>query len=218
MKSRKLAVPSVSVGIEFRPLPVENLRDMSDEELLELCLSSKATQAAWQECVCRIQKTIRGPIYRVLSRSKVATKNNIGEVAQQTLLKLVADDCRRLRSFTFRHEKAFRAWVSVVAASLAYSFVRDIKPEDPLTEVDPPDPRPGPVKTILLEEMFEDLRKNAPEFDCDIFWLHHVPGYSAREISEMPGIKLGIKEVEYILWRLMQILRDKYGSPSKDCN
>jgi DNA-directed RNA polymerase specialized sigma24 family protein len=209
-----MAVPSLSVSIEFRPLPVENLRDMSDDKLLELCLSSKATAAAWQECVHRIQKTIRGVIYRVLSRSRVATKGNIDEVAQRTLLKLVADDCRRLRAFRFQHENAFRAFLRVVAARLACSFVRDIKPEDPLPEVDPPDPRPGPVKTILLGEMFEDLRKNAPQFDCEIFWLHHRLGYSAREISELPGINLGVKEVEYILWRLMQILKNKYGGGS----
>jgi DNA-directed RNA polymerase specialized sigma24 family protein len=187
---------------------------MSDDKLLELCLSSKATSAAWEECVHRIQKTIRGAIYRVLNRRRVATKGNIDEVAQRTLLKLVADDCRRLRKFRPQHDNAFRAFLSVVAARVACSFVRDLKPEDPLPEVDPPDPRPGPQRTILLNEMFADLKKNASGFDCEVFWLHHRWGYTAREISELPGINLGIKEVEYILWRLMQVLKNKYGGSS----
>lgn len=191
---------------------------MSDDKLLELCLSSKATEAAWQECVYRIQKTIRGAIYRNLSRSGVATKSNIDEVAQRTLLKLVADDCRRLRKFRPQHDKAFRAFLSVVAARVACSFVRDLKPEDPLPEVDPPDPRLGPQRTILLDEMFEDLKKVASEFDCEVFLLHHRWGYTAREISELPGINLGIREVEYILWRLMQILKKKYGRSSDNPN
>src|SRR5262249_6641756 len=145
----------------------------------------------WQECVGRIQKTIRGPIYRVLSRGKVATKSNIDEVVQRTLFKLVADDCRRLRRFRFQHNNAFRSFLSVVAANLAYSFLRDLKPNDPLPEVDPPDPRPGPMKTIQLNEMFEDLRKHVSEFDFEIFLLHYRWGYSAREISEMVSINLG---------------------------
>jgi len=187
---------------------------MSDNTLLELCLSANATETAWQELVHRIQKTIRGPIYRVLNRSKAATKSNIDEIAQRTLFKLVEDDCRRLRKFKFKHENALRPFLCVVAANLASDFVRSFKPNDALPEVDPPDPRPGPMRTIQLNEMFEDLRKLVSEFDCEVFWLHHRWGFSAREISEMADINLGLKEVEYILWRLMKLLKEKYGESS----
>lgn len=205
----------MSVGVEFRPFPLENPRDMSDNKLLELCLSANATEAAWQELVHRIQKTIRGPIYRALSHSKAAaTASNIDEIVQRTLFKLVEDDCRRLREFKFQHENALRPFLCVVAVRLAFDFVRGFKPNDPLPEVDPPDPRPGPVKTIELNEMFDDVKKHVSELDFKIFELHYRWGFSAREISEMPGIELELKQVEYILWRLMKFLKEKYGGSS----
>ena len=129
-----------------------------------------------------------------------------------TFLKLLANDLRILRTLEYRHEKAFEAYMRIVASSVSEDYRRtEMRPPvEPIPDdADFPDCISSPDKKIMVDQIYAYLRSRCSQFDCDIFWCHHTLGLSARAIAEM--LNKGIKDVEYILWRLMQILRDKWG-------
>jgi DNA-directed RNA polymerase specialized sigma24 family protein len=51
--------------------------------------------------------------------------------------------------------------------------------------------------------------KNEPNYERDrgMFWLYYAYGFTAKEISELPGIGLTIKGVESTLFRLVKFVR-----------
>lgn len=212
-KSENWRCPSLSVGIESRPLPVDNLHDLPIQLLMDLCLGSGATEAAWDEFVRRIQSVIRGVIFNTLRRSSFPTQDAVDEVVQRTFLKLLANDWKALRMFEHRYENSFVSFLRVVASREAQSYRREnLRQPDSLPEsFDFPDPRTDPNQEVLIEEIYAYLRSKCTELECNVFYLHYTLGLAAREIAEQSSLNLRDKEVEYILWRQMQLLRKKFG-------
>jgi RNA polymerase sigma factor (sigma-70 family) len=208
--------PGVSVGIEFRPLKVDDQHDLPIQLLMDLCLRSDANEAAWNEFVKRIQSVIRGVIFNTLRRWSFPTQDAVDEVVQRTFLKLLANDCKALRMFDHRYENSFLSFLRVVASREAESYRREIArhPVDPFPEsFDFPDSRVDPDRKALIEEIYAYLKTECTELECKVFHMHYKLGMAAREISEKASLNLREKEVEYILWRQMQLLRNRFGVP-----
>ena len=193
---------------------MDNLHDLPIQLLMDLCLRSDATEAAWNEFVKRIQGVIRGVIFNTLRRWTFPTQDTVDEVVQRAFLKLLANDCKALRMFEHRYEDSFISFLRVVASREAESYRREIVRHsvDPFPEsFDFPDPRPDPNREVLIEEIHAYLRTECTELECNVFCLHYTLGMTAREIAERTSLNLRDKEVEYILWRQMQLLRNKFG-------
>jgi hypothetical protein len=45
-----------------------------------------------------------------------------------------------------------------------------------------------------------------------IFWLYYREGLTAKAISELPSIRLGVKRVENTIGRLVHLLKAKMNS------
>lgn len=205
----------MNVGIESQPLFVDHYADLTTQQLLELCLSVESTEEAWCELISRAQRTIRGTIFKSLRRWALPTHHLVDDLVQRTFVKLMADDCKALRQFRPQHDNAFPGFLKVVASRIAEDYRRQVqgKNEVSLSElVDPVGPSPGPDREILLEQLCQYLKAAASEQECDVFWLYHKQGFTAREISELPGFDLTDKQVEYILWKLMRLLLDRFGN------
>lgn len=201
-----MAVTGVSISIEFRPLPGGDLRDLSMQELLELCLSPESPPEAWEELVRRIKPRICAAASRSLRRWTTPTRDKVDDLAQRTLLKLYTI----LSSFTFVHENAFFKYLSVMTFSVGEDVRREThrKSEEGLDGIDPHDPAPSPDGRIFFDQALQYLRrKNVTEQDVQVFLLHYRFGLTAKAISELPGIALGKKQVEYTLYRLIQLLK-----------
>ena len=204
----------VNASIESQPLFVDTLTDLTTQQLLEVCLSVESTEAAWCELISRAQRTIRGTIFKSLRRWTLPTPHLVDDLVQRTFLKLMANDCKALREFRPQHDNAFPGFLKVVASRIAEDHRRQVqdKNEMPLSElVDPISPAPGPDSEILRNQIRHYLKGTATEQECDVFWLYHKQGFTAKEISELPGFDLTNKQVEYILWKLMRLLLDKFG-------
>jgi DNA-directed RNA polymerase specialized sigma24 family protein len=203
----------LSAGIKLPPLPVEDESNLTSLQLLERCLSGKATNVDWRMLVSYINKKCRGVVFRLLSSAHIGTPDHIDEVLGQILYKLVADDCRRLRNTSFSHENAFVGFLAKTALhkSIDYLSLQRHK-EVPLPENDPPAQEPPPERGLLIGEIRRYLEERATKSECDIFWHHYYLGCSAREISEREGPHRSVKDVEYVLWKLMQILRKRFGA------
>jgi RNA polymerase sigma-70 factor (ECF subfamily) len=194
---------------------VDHFAELTTHQVLELCLSVESTEAAWCELISRAQRTIRGTIFKSLRRWTLPTPHLLDDLVQRTFVKLMANDCKALREFKPQHENAFPGFLKVVASRVAEDYRRQVqgKNEVSLSElVDPIGPSQGPDREILLEQLCQYLKEAAAEQECDVFWLYHKQGFTAREISELPGFDLTDKQVEYILWKLMRLLLDKFAT------
>lgn len=207
----------MDVGIEFLPLQVDTFGDLSIQQLLELCLGAESTEAAWCEFVRRTQRIIAGSIYKVVHGRLPLTQETIEDLTSTTYLKLFKDNCKYLRNFKPKYEDALFSFLTSVARTVAEDYDRKRKRgrEDQLDEhSDPPAPDLEPWRKVLVEEVLDYVKKQVSEQEYDIFLLHYRLGLTARAISELPGIKLTENQVEYVLWQLMRLLKDKFGCSS----
>ena len=209
--AKKLHFPNLRSSIKLVPLPVNNLPDMPDEELLKLCLGQDPPIDAWPEFVKRIHKMSGGVVYNVLNRARIAIRANIDDVLGDTVCTLLEDNYRRLREYKPQHKDSFKGYVQAIAWSRAIDFLRKIKNHENLDDIDIPGLCPAPEEGVFVTEICDDVEKTSDKLEYDIFMLRYREGLTAPEIAKRPEINLSIREVEYILWKLVKKLRGKFG-------
>jgi RNA polymerase sigma-70 factor (ECF subfamily) len=202
-------------------------KKLSAQELVQLCLDSQ-DEALWMEFVRRFQPLIAGVINKCVFRRIGANLTLVDDLAQDTFLKLCANNFKALRNFVFKHENGLFGFLKVIAEHVAEDHFRstdNLKHGGGFEEVDIEDAvavlpshhrRPQSVeRDILLGEIKDCLAKCAtdPNFsrDYSIFWLYYRYGFTAKAISKMPSIGLNVKGVESALLRLTRYVRDKLG-------
>jgi|SRR5689334_4590393 RNA polymerase sigma-70 factor (ECF subfamily) len=200
---------------------------LSPQELVQLCLDSQ-DHASWTEFVRQFQPTIAGAVAKHLFLRRRANPDLIDDLTQETYIRLFANNRKALRSFEFRHERAFFGFLKVVASHVVEDYIRKSSTPDPDKEEDIDTiPLPAPCNhdidpaelAVLLREVDECLNENVSDAnftrDYTIFWLYYRQGLSARAISELPGINLNVKGVESALLRLTCMLRARLAIPRK---
>jgi RNA polymerase sigma-70 factor (ECF subfamily) len=196
-------------------------KDLSTQELLRLCLETQ-DPALWQEFVRRFQPLIAGVIAKSIRRWITPQPDLVDDLVQETYGKLFANYAQALREFHWNHENALFGFLKTVASRVACDHIRKPRPE----EVDPepvipvlPAPSANPDRHVLLDEILRCLYKlkDEPNFerDRDIFLLYYIHGFTADEISRLPGIGLSVKGVESTLLRMVRRIRECLGRPTK---
>jgi RNA polymerase sigma factor (sigma-70 family) len=137
----------------------------------------------------------------------VNASDGVDDVIQNVLDKLLAHNCRRLRELKFRHPGSLQAFAITVARRMAIDFVRRHKCSEELPDL--PDVRSRTERVILLHAIFDYVERNTTPSENDIFGLYYTLGHSAREIANLLNREL--KDVEFVLWRMMLMLRKKFG-------
>ena len=209
-------------------------RTLSTKELLRLCLESN-DQAAWLEFVRQFQPLIARVVLKTLYRArywKKPTLQEVDDLVQDTFLKLCANNFRALRNFDYQHENALFGFVKVVASNVVLDYLRSSqndthgggREEEDLDDAyNVPSSGPGNPKAterhVLLGEIRRWLESQSSDpnisRDCMIFWLYYQQGYTAKAISELPGIGLEVKGVESALLRLIRLVRECMQGGSK---
>jgi RNA polymerase sigma-70 factor (ECF subfamily) len=198
-------------------------RKLSAKELVSYCLDSQ-DEAAWTEFVRRFRPLIAGVVTKCLFKRIRPKPDLVDDLTQETFLKLCANNFKALRGFDFKHDNAFFGFLKVVAANVVEDYFRkklaekhgggreeeDIDEVKPVVHFHPSSPQPAEV-AILLGQIDRCLKKLAsePNFtrDYTIFWLYFRQGLTAKAISELPGINLGVKGVESTLLRLTRYVK-----------
>lgn len=202
-------------------------QELSAYELVQLCLNVN-DEATWTEFVRRFNPLIAGVIVKRLRRhtGNIPNPSLIDDLTQDTYVKLCSNNFKPLRMFDFQHENAFFGFLKVVATNVAEDYLRstrsqkrgqgrddadfdEIGPAGPSTSAEPMEQK------ILMDEINRCLQGHSsdPNFarDFAIFWLYYRQGLTAKAISELPSIRLEVKGVESVLFRLTRIVRDKLG-------
>lgn len=191
--------------------------DLSDRELLERCLVQPRDEAAWSEFLRRFRPILAGVIFNSLSRWRKPSRELMDDLVHDTVMKIIARDCKALREFEFRHDNALRGFLKVVASHVVEDYRRRSREQEEDSLDDAPDLQQEEdfaeesEKRLLLRQMDEFLATRVAERDLSVFWLFRRQGLTAKQISEQDGIGLKLKEVEYVIWRLTRLLIDEFG-------
>jgi RNA polymerase sigma-70 factor (ECF subfamily) len=204
-------------------------RKLSVKELVSYCLDSQ-DEAAWTEFVRWFQPLIAGVVTKCVFKRPRPKPDLIDDLVQDAFLKLCANNFRALRNFSFKDDHGFFGFLKVVASHVVEDYFRKINnqknncglEEEDIEEVWIPvlfrsnSLRPAEM-AILMVQIDRCLMKLAsePNFarDYDIFWLYYRQGLTAKAISELPGINLGVKGVESTLLRLTHYVKACLNGP-----
>jgi len=194
--------------------------ETSIRDLLQLCLSSDE-QEQWGEFVRRTQPLIASVIINTVRRWKTPAPSLVDDLIQDTYVKLFANDKKALRAIKNEYENTIFGYLKVIAANVVRDHFR--QPVNKADEIELSDAAlpPGPQDRERLEFLHkkEEIKGiletlSASETyhrDVAIFWLFYEQGYTAKEISLLPGFGLTVKGVEAVLFRLARHARERLG-------
>lgn len=182
-------------------------------ELLNLCLGSE-DQELWQKFVRRTQPLIANVIINTLRRWREAAPNLVDDLIQETHIKLFANDRKALRGIRNEHENAIFGYLKVAASNTTIDYFRQPKNNVPELELTDPVVPPLPdgfdrIQFAQLKDKIQERLQNFSPRDKTIFWLYYEQGYTAKEISLLPHMTLGIKGVESTLQRLVKFIKNE---------
>lgn len=200
--------------------------DLSSTELIRVCAGS-GDQKAWQEFIRRFRPVLAAAALRTAHRWSEPACPQLDDLIQEIYLKLLEDDCNLLQSFQSEHEDSIYGFLKVVAANVAHDHFKSAlaaKRGASRTEaiVEPlliDLKAPGiegfdlVIHRLQLDQIDKVLRQitagkgKDQERNRAIFWLRHRLGLTAREIAQIPSIRLTTEGVESVLVRLLAAIR-----------
>jgi RNA polymerase sigma-70 factor (ECF subfamily) len=202
----------------------------SVNDLAKACARS-ADAAEWEEFLRRCAPLVSLVALRVcrlwMNRAEPAM---VDDIVQEVFLKLCEQERRILRDFEPRGEDSFLGLLRVVATSVGNDYFRrhnSVKrggkvvtsalEDDSAPNQSVSARQTGQVQqTVLLSQLDRKLR-SAPgvlsERDRVLFWLYYRQGFTAEEISALPGASLTAKGVESALRRIASWLREQLEVP-----
>jgi len=204
--------------------------DLSPAELFSVCASA-ADAACWQEFIRRFNPLIARSALRIAMRYGCTEKSVIDDLVQETYLKLCANECRLLRTFTAQSPESPFGFLKVVAVSVAQDFFKSRlaekrAPEATATSIEatldsPREEAQGVLsraeRAVLVDQIDRKLRALVPAREVQrartVFWLYYRSGFTANAIASIPAVDLTTKGVESLLFRLTRLVRDSLSRP-----
>jgi RNA polymerase sigma-70 factor, ECF subfamily len=203
---------------------------MSSEELIRACAESNDA-AAWEEFVNRFHRPISLSIARTAYRWGKEPSQCVDDLLQDVYYKLWADKCRLLLQFAQQHsDEAVLGYVKTIAINAVHDHFKSLHSlkhgageTDQLHEEFEPVAQSGSFggadsmdREIFLKQIDEQLQNCAAgtnqERDCLIFWFYYLQGMSAKAIAALATIKLTVKGVEAVIFRLTRCVREHLGT------
>ena len=196
-----------------------NWPELSDRELVEMCLQSMQEEA-WSEFLRRFQPLTAAVVTRTIRRWTRPSRNLVDDMVQSSLRKICDNNCRAMRGFRWLHENSFRGFLKVVASNVVQDHFRKYPPtrvEEDLEEVGPEALKTETSTTrveteALVHKLIACLQKLLgadadSKRDLAMFLLYYRYGLTAKEISGL--YPLTIKAVENTLLRLVRIAKTR---------
>jgi RNA polymerase sigma-70 factor (ECF subfamily) len=201
-----------------------NYSDLSPPELFSICARG-GDEASWQEFIRRFNPVIGRSVIRVAIRHGASERALIDDLVQETYLKICANECKLLRTFTPRHPESAFGFLKVIAASVAQDFFKSrlaekrapeatagsIQEASTSTPEYPQNALNHPERAVLIDQIDRKLRAVVPAGELQrartVFWLYYRSGFTASAIASLPALELTTKGVESLLFRLTRLVR-----------
>jgi len=207
-----------------------NYADLSPPELFTLC-SRGGDVASWEEFLRRFNPVIARSVIRVATRHGASDKSLMDDLVQETYLKICANECKLLRTFTPRQPDSAFGFLKVVAASVAQDYFKSRlaskrAPEATAESVEgiplfaQPECSGGRLnqteRAVLIDQIDRKLKAVLPPEEWRrsrrVFWLYYRSGLTASAIASLPALGLTTKGVESVLFRLTRVVRESISS------
>jgi RNA polymerase sigma factor (sigma-70 family) len=212
--------------VTIASIPFDDYKDAAPAHLIHGCVRGDA--AAWREFIRRYHSIIALTVCRVAHRYVEWSPQTVEDLAQDTYLKLCADDARVLRGLRLEHPNAVFAFLKVVAKNVAEDYFKKkvnlnslLAPLEEAREPTGPGPRVlTPAERALLISQLEScllalLSPETRDRDILIFWLYFRVGLTAKQIAIVP-LGLSEKGVESALHHMIQLLRNRLQRGATD--
>ncbi len=198
---------------------MNTLADIDLKQLLRICTdpTNKNYQNGWYEFERRYRKLMLGKILSI-------TKNheNVKDIAQMVMVRLIVNDFRALKNFrAIDSEPAFKAFLNVICRMTAFAYLAktskevDIDPEKEPVSPEPQNDGNGTHKKIgdSLRKILNETQKSDynKERDIFIFALRKISEFKTKEVAQIPLLKIKAHNVDIVVNRLMDDLRENSG-------
>ena len=203
---------------------------LNHKKLIEYIATHPRDEFAWREFLKRFDKHLCHSIFRACHRLCFqAGMRDIADIAQDVYLRLLENDCARLKNFSGEHTYSIFRYLTIIALRIVYNRIAAGKakrriPLKKLTSIDFPvwsgqNENPVRLKDLLPAENFsffmqefEDTLQSAlhrvlksrpyKRRDTFIFYLYFFEGHSPKKIARHPDVQLKPKSVSNILTAL----------------
>ena len=209
------------------------LNFLPPDEFKALLASSQAGKTvAWDSFLARFHELIVNTVVRTAAPSGGPNRAMVDDLVQDIYLKLCANNFQILQRVRSDHPNGVYALVRAVAYSTTIDYLRSLR--NPLNDSNKAvsldslqhdlalDPQPTESKLhrqMLFDRIDQVLPEACPpdslERDRTAFWLYYRQGYTAGEIAALPAMKLTVKGVESLLYRLTSAVRARLNPKEK---
>lgn len=218
----------------------ERLQAVSSVELISLCCDEENNDA-WDEFIKRFHKQVSLFVFRE-TRAFKFKDSEVCELLQDIYLKLLSNNRKILKDFRGNTDGSVLAYLLTVVRSVVTDQIRKevaqkryapeislnapLKADQELTIADlikageesSPDHIVNEKITIKhLRELLKDaLSGSNAKRDSIIFHLHIINGLSCREIAELPTFSMTTANVQAVVFRTKERLRERLGKKNPD--
>jgi RNA polymerase sigma factor (sigma-70 family) len=233
----------IAMTMSVSPPDAMDLEKIDSCTLVYLCAHNLEDAELWSEFLRRFTPKIKRFIQVTLNQYTGSHNSATGgidstqgssDLLQNTILRLVQNQCAALRRFSGTTESELSAYLAVIARSVVrdsirhqsakrrfHWFAQAIPAQD--REKGDPDPAREPgvedlidrrvLATEIEQLSLEAIRDNSDEPGRDelIFQLYFIEGLSTAQIASCKGIGLSKTGVEKMLNRLKDRVRNKAG-------
>ncbi len=211
-----------------------DLCELDSLRLIALCASDTQSAAHWSEFVRRfgpkLRLFIRGTLWQSAGGAGAQASLFVGGVQendlfQNTIIRLVENDCAALKRFSGKSEADFLAYLAVISRSVVRDYMRRHcakkrplalipSPHGDVHEKTTPAGLQQVEKSVLAREIvglsrrtIHSLSGESSERDWLIFQLYYYDGLSTHQIAQCKTIDLSKAGVEKVLHRLKERVR-----------
>jgi RNA polymerase sigma-70 factor (ECF subfamily) len=195
----------------------------SENAQVERCLHARSADC-WRNSLALFQRVIASTILKQV-RLIGFERERIEDLIQEVYVRLCAHECRILREAKAKTAASVFGLVQAVAITAVldnYRSHRATKRGGRAAIVSLEDFHPAPAaqdldRDILIGQIDSILKKYSEKAteqrDCQVFWLYYQHGFTAKDISGLPGIGLSSKGVESLVYRLTAEVRRQILPP-----
>ncbi len=194
---------------------MNNLAEIDLKRLLKICVdpANKYYQQGWYEFERRYQKLMLG---KILSITK--NQENVKDIAQMVMVRLMVNDFRALKTFRAKDsEPTFKAFLNVICRMTSFAYLAKtskevaLDNEGHLVSPEPQNNGNGTHEKIVssLRKIINQTQKSDynKERDIFIFALRKISEFKAKEVAQIPVLKIKADHVDTVVGRLMKDLR-----------
>lgn len=193
-------------------------QNLTATELIAECATG--TFEAWSEFVRRWHRLIAGVVTRAAARWEHASVD-VEDLVQEVYFRLAANELKILKDFKSAASGAFPGYLEVVTINVVIDHFRarraversgrESVPTLEITDIQSSEQEAlfSQEQEVLFGQIDRLLEDSVSERDREIFRMYYRLGLTAKQIAAIPGIKLGSKGVESVLYRLTKFVKDR---------